>query len=394
MKFLQYVHAMESEGEATPVDEVAEELIDIKADREESDEIIANVEEANQIHDTLDQMNESVERAAEDEGFTPAEAEAIRPAVEHFRNRLGYREKNVFPSLEAFGGKTSKKEGARQLAELNRKTLQNIDRATVVAQEGFINNVRYRFGLVFSNRNRIGIRLEKASQDYDNRGPKDGKLEKPPFAKLFNFDGKPHVRSSDVLQVSSNYLNTVNKGDLIKLVESANSQLEELVIAVNKPTLEIEEERLKEIDKISRSVNDLRKKIEAIIEPGKADMSRKVDYDPISPPDKKKLEELVYTTIRDNRLEKAIDKFGETAYEASELQRHKLSKWLYAMGGLGSIVAGAYLDSKQQNKKDVRAAKQGIDAGIKIYNNIYWLVTISNEICYASVSYIAASTKK
>lgn len=393
MKFFDYAYATESEGEDVPVDDLASDIGEHAQVTADNASTQSDLQEADDIHQALEEMTGHLDDAVEGEGLMPSEAAALEPAIEHMRARLGYKTGKVFPSMESFGGKLTKKAGAKLVVDLNRKTMRDIQKARGIAQEGFFDNLKYSFGLWFSNRKKIAERLDKVSIAYDNRGPKEGKLKKPPFAKFFNRTGLSHVRSGDVYKIAASYLDLINNKELITLIESATASLEDLVAAVQRPTITIEEDRLREISTLSAKVSELKRGIDKKSEGMGPDMTRKVDYDPIEPNDKKKLVSLIHENVRDDRLEKAMDAFSQAAYEAHELSRSKLAEWLGVIGFVGMAV-GAVLQNKHGNKAEIRAAKQGIDAGVKIYYHVSELFSVSNEVCYASVSYIAASTGK
>lgn len=392
MKFFQYTYAAESAGEDAPVDELASSLGEELEAGNESSELEGNIAEADDIHEALEEMSEHIDSAAEGEGMSPSEAAVLEPAIEHFRKRLGYTSSGVFPSMESFGGKISKKEGAKLVVNLNRKTMRDIQKARGVAQEGLFDNIKYRLGLWFSNRKKISERLDKVSTAYDNKGAKEEKLKKPPFSKFFNRAGLTHVRSGDVYKIAQSYLELVDNKDLVKLVVQATEALEDLVAAVQKPTITVEQERLKEINSLSANVSQLRRAIDKKSDGMGPDMTRKVDYDPLQPGDKAKLVTLVKQGLTNDQIEKAMDQFYQAAYEAHELSRSKLAELLSIFGAAG-MIAGAVVQNKHNNKAEVRAAKQGIDAGVKIYYHVMHLLSVKNEVCYGSVAYIAASTK-
>lgn len=392
MKFFQYTYAAEAAEEDSPVDELADSLGEEVSAGQESSELEGNIAEADSIHETLEEMSEHLDGAVEADGMSPSEAAVLEPAIEHFRKRLGYTNTGVFPSMESFGGKVSKKEGAKLVVNLNRKTMRDIQKARGVAQEGLFDNIKYRLGLWFSNRKKIAERLDKVSAAYDNNGAKEEKLKKPPFSKFFNRSGLTHVRSGDVYKIAQSYLELVDNKELVKLVIQSTEALEDLVAAVQKPTITVEEERLKEINDLSANVSQLRRAIDKKSDGMGPDMTRNVDYDPLQPGDKSKLVTLVKQGLTNDQIEKAMDQFYQAAYEAHELSRSKLSELLSLFGG-ASMIAGAVIQNKHNNKAEVRAAKQGIDAGVKIYYHVMHLLSVKNEVCYGSVAYIAASTK-
>lgn len=392
MKFFQYTYAAEAAEEDSPVDELAGSLSEeVSADHDATD-LEGEIAEADSIHEALEEMAEHLDGASEGTGLSPSEAAVLEPAIEHFRKRLGYTNTGVFPSMESFGGKVSKKEGAKLVVNLNRKTMRDIQKARGVAQEGLFDNIKYRLGLWFSNRRKISERLDKVSAAYDNKGHKEDKLKKPPFSKFFNRSGLSHVRSGDVYKIAQSYLELIDNKELVKLVVQSTEALEDLVAAVQKPTITIEEERLKEINSLSANVTQLRRAIDKKTDGMGPDMTRKVDYDPLQPGDKSKLVTLVRQGLTNDQIEKAMEQFYQAAYEAHELSRSKLAEILSLFGAAG-MIAGAVIQNKHNNKAEVRAAKQGIDAGVKIYYHIAHLLSVKNEVCYGSVAYIAASTK-
>lgn len=99
-----------------------DELMSIEVLDNAEDEVIEDlgetIDEASQVVDTLDSISSSLEKNIEEnKPMDTAGAEVLDIAIEHILNRIQVKNVKLIPSMENFGGKTSKLEGTKLAME-------------------------------------------------------------------------------------------------------------------------------------------------------------------------------------------------------------------------------------------------------------------------------------
>ncbi len=189
-------------------------------------ELDDSVQEAVQVIETVEGINEQLEVAAseEGEGLTPQEAEPIRLAVEGMKLRVGYQsEKSVFPAMESFGGKTTKREGAKLALESNRKFVADLKVGVRYAREGMTDKLGEAWGLVFATNDKILARLEEVDGAFSKGEVGSEPIVKPTWGQTLNPESKPTVGAADVISLLQGL---ADAGESAKLVDGIRAGTE------------------------------------------------------------------------------------------------------------------------------------------------------------------------
>lgn len=361
-----------------PEDLVENDIIELNEVTADTEATEASIDEASSVADTLDSINEKMQASIDqDGGLTPPVADALRVAVEHFQKHLGYKGKHVFPAMENFGGKMTKKAATQLAIEQNTAIVSSVRGAITVAQESLIDKLNYNFKLIFANEKKLLNRLNEVSSNYDKKGFSEAPLVKPSFSKFFNKSGKTHITSSDMLKSVTDYRKLLGNEDILKLVQRTDKAMSDLAIALKKTNFVADEKELQEIQNLILEVTEIEKSVNEAISEGR-DFSDKVDVDPIKADDKKKLVSEINAILNDNNLEKAMKSLEESYYDAEDAA-------IYAVDGISD---------PNSLKNDVQLANKAIDKAYAIVLKVLSVSSANIEVCHASITYIAMSTNK
>ena len=197
-------------------------------------ELTEQIEEAQAVIETVEGINAQLELAADEEtgeGVAPASAETIRIAVEHMKTRVGYAGKAVFPAMENFGGKLTKRQGAKLALEHNQQFLKELRIGVRFAQEGLEEKIAETWDLFWSADTKLGERLGEVSKAYDAATVVEGGLIAKAWSKALNVEGKEALTSADVLEAVLKLEKGFDPAKIAASLQELNDAVEALAAA-------------------------------------------------------------------------------------------------------------------------------------------------------------------
>ena len=315
---------------------------EVEAGEIESD--AAQIEEAEEVRDTVDgladQVQERVETEVdaegkaipeEDRGISDEIAETLEVAVEHFRNRLGFKKK-VMPALEGFKVKGKRKQVSMEALANLRDLSARTDSMISIAQEGLLAKIGNSFSLFFATEGKIKKQLEQVSKQFDVKGAKKDKAEikEPAWGKQFP-TSKTEVDAAEVVAIAKKLL-TVDLRELSKLAAESVKIAKEAKMDDKVAQLALLE--APHVRALLKKAEELATKAKesAAVEAPKAGVSFKV----LDAAGKKQVVAAITALLEDKAISEAenanwehsVGQWDENGYHASKL-RQEMSKALY-----------------------------------------------------------------
>ena len=140
------------------------EATDISADVEAG---TAEVEQASADAETLTRIADTAEAAEEEGGLDPVAAEIAEIAVESIYARLGVQRQS-YPALESFSGKTGRKRATQIAVEDIKETVKKIWAAVVVAFQKMVDFVKNFFAKIFDANRKLLSRINSLEKQTRN----------------------------------------------------------------------------------------------------------------------------------------------------------------------------------------------------------------------------------
>ena len=140
------------------------EATDISADVEAG---TAEVEQASADAETLTRIADTAEAAEEEGGLDPVAAEIAEIAVESIYARLGVQRQS-YPALESFSGKTGRKRATQIAVEDLKETVKKIWAAVVVAFQKMVDFVKNFFAKIFDANRKLLSRINALEKQTRN----------------------------------------------------------------------------------------------------------------------------------------------------------------------------------------------------------------------------------
>ncbi len=356
---------------------VEADLIELSAVNDDISATEASIEEAEQVVETVEAINCEIEKSVEaDEGLQPAVAEALRVAVEHMQNRLGYRGKNVFPAMENFGGKISKVEASKAAIASNKAMVMEARQSIAIAQEGIGESLANRWKLFWSNEEKLLKRLHEVSAAYDKGEVRKDTIDNPAWGKALNHSGKGFLTGKDIATDLKKLQSLQGSDKLAGLASKLADSIGNLSAAVHRSTFVSNKKDIEQIEKSGKEIESLNDKILAEFASGGKGKTD-AHFTPLSAADKKTLVELAEDLLTNKKLASAATKFKDAS---------SLFVGVYVNGGSTRLL-GWMAEDVRKAYHSFEASKKSLDLiGSILKTNIYY--------CHGVVSYIAASVGK
>jgi len=279
------------------------------------------IEEAEEIRDTVDGLADRVEASTtadvdadgeaipeEDRGISDETAETLEVAVEHFRNRLGFKKK-VMPALEAFKADGKRKQASMEALANLRDLSARTDAMIAIAQEGLMDKILTGLEMTFTNEKKVNGGLVKALGAVDAAGKKEGTFKAGAYAGYLTAkDGK--LSGKSVLELLRQIEKTLGDEQIIHTLNSIGESYKKITTEVRGNWFVSNKNDIARIHKIAEDVS----KMAAAI--GHKKLAEGVDEivaEHVSPQEAKQIIELSQKLLNDNRLEKIIDNFKTDA---------------------------------------------------------------------------------
>lgn len=202
-------------------DEVADAMVDLDEKVAGVNELGDSISEATAVVETVEGINEQLETAAAEDGpgIAPAEAEAIRVAVEHMKQAVGYSGKDVFPAMEAFGGTTTKRQGARLALESNQRFIANLKKGLKFAQEGLEAKVDDAWDAYWTSEEKLAERVSSLKGILSKATFGDKALSNPTWGKSINPGDQPFIKGDEVAATVTKLSEVVASSKLAEILD-------------------------------------------------------------------------------------------------------------------------------------------------------------------------------
>lgn len=345
-----------------------------QTDLRDMQEQIAETEE---VMDALSAVEDELTVASADSGvgITPSDAKVIEVVMEGFRRELGMPRKysGEFPALENFGGKKSKREGAKMALEHVQGFRATTGKQLHIAQEGFFSRLGHSFKRVFQTSEKLSKRLASASQRYDSRELRDGDIPGPGWGRDLNPDNKSQVKSHDVVKLVAVINKEIHSKHFYQKLEETLTLYEKILTQLKRSSIISSDDAVIKINELG---NELAKIADEISE--LADISRRkgadADFEPLQETDKKQLEKILSESLNDRELKALLALVDRVSWDVDEPEDIN-----YRMSGGASA--------------DIQAARLALQRSHRILNRGYALLHTNIRIGFAAIRYMEDSVK-
>ena len=390
-----------AEDRATP-----EALVSAEADVAvaEGDEAAAEVEEtgdqieeAEEIRDTVDGLADKVEARTEaetdaegeaipeeDRGISDETAETLEVAVEHFKQRLGFKKK-VMPALEAFQAKGKRKQVSMEALANLRDLSARTDTMISIAQEGIIDTIGKHFVDSFNTDKGLSKKLKAAVAAYSAKGGKEGTISGSlALRRIFSAGGRTEVTGKDAIADIKEYV--ALKAELEKGFDRLAEISRELNANVKESTFVAKDDFVTKIEALKREAESITTKISAIEKQADNGGQGKATYAALSESEVSALAKAAEELLSTNENEFG-QIFGGHTGKAQDLLSHTQFKGgLRLMWESGFRLLGVFA----ADTRKVAAARSDIQKSVRTFMRAYIHLTAAG---HAAIAYIAASTK-
>ena len=208
------IAAMEEVENELPVNEaetaevavaVADETAEVQKESDEAAVTVAQVEDAVQAGEELEEVAEvAVDAVESGEGLDETSAEMASIAIESIRNRLGFRgEQRLVPAMESFGNTNTRMTSTKLVIESIGDTIKKIWAAIKAAAARLWEKLKSFFAKLFNSASMLskyidGLRA-RARQMPAGVKPAEKKLKAAAVARAFSVDGKASLSSAKVV---------------------------------------------------------------------------------------------------------------------------------------------------------------------------------------------------
>jgi hypothetical protein len=375
------------EEEAIDVSEMGAGMLEMAENSTDTAELSDQIDEAEDSLTTLGQFGEqlAIEKKC---GISEQTADTMRVAVEHLSKRLGFPSTHrIMPAMERFGTAEQRITSTELAMQNIAKTTALVTQRLAVAQEGFLDNVKYGFKLIFTNEKKLVKRMREVSEKYDAQGAREDDMKAPPFSKVFNPNGETRVASKDVVGVIASFSKLIGSDQLVKSVRKATSAVDKIAGVVKRTNFVADDLELDEIQKILGEMEAIQGEVRAVLKGGTRDMSSTAAYEPLTAQDKAKLVGQVTDLLRSDSLESEVNRFSKALEEALN------NPLLNAASSVHTLISVA-VNVATSLRKDKQLAKQGLDRAVAVFEDISSIVEMNLSVCHAAITYIEFSTKK
>lgn len=401
------------------------EVLDNVAQAERSTSQADIVEQAIDDHEQLGKLAELVENSPE--GVDPTTAAAVELAVESIRIRCGFS-KPFKVATENFSSRSTRLNSSKELVQSIHSVQERLGKSISVAQEGMIDDIKFRLANMFTSTRGLRKRLVEAGTKYDNKGAKDvhEQIKCGGWGNRLNRDGKNILDGGIAIKYMTEAEKIITNSKFVGYVDISAEWMEQIKESVRdcwffssqKATddiLDVADEADKYLQKLKLETTQVHhlKNDEAYARA-------------LSPSEKEKLRKLTESILTSKSLDDAFGKF----YKASK-STHLwilINSSFFRVGGIigghvGTHIAGqfgtaAQIAASAGNKigfvsnlaavgaltqyatyagagihSDMRAAYKTVKKIIQLTHEIYNVVVLRDHICLAAVKYIEESTK-
>lgn len=391
-----------TEPEVTP--EVVAELetdaamSESRAVEAEAADVDNQVEEAESIRATTDEMADSVEASLEPttapaldeagapivdgegkatevevpgEGLDEEEARRVEITVEHFARRLNFKKKMV-PSLEGFKDPKTRVEKTKELAANLRSLSAALDAKIVASQEGWWDNLKHRFGSAFTSSEALAKEAEVTGRSAISRGFKEG--------EVFNAPGWAQALPTEGGEGSAE--------TVIKALEDALAQIKASDVRG------VSQKIVKYFEDIGHELKS-NKGVGTEVSPASVERLRKMEQET------KALGESLPSPDNSFKNDKKAN-FKSIENEAQAKKILALIKEITVQGAQGSKEFGDSWDAGGDAMEVLQSRWTGEDKKIanqvgknvdEIWTRVWSINNIANARAYAALKYVKASTK-
>ena len=363
----------------------------------EVEEVGEQVEEAEEVRDTVDGLADRVEASTtaevdaegkaipeEDRGISDETAETLEIAVEHFRNRLGFKKK-VMPALEGFKVAGKRKQVSMEALANLRDLSARTDAMISIAQEGIIDTIGKHIVDSFNTDKGLVKKLKAAVAAYQSKGGKEGTIAGSlALRRIFSAGGRTEVTGKEAISDLKEYLSL--KSELEKGFDRLAEISRELNANVKESTFVAKDDFVTKIEALKREAETITAKISAIEKQADNGGQGKATYAALSASEVSELSKLAEELL-ENKENEFGQIFGGHTGKAQDVLSHSQFK-----GGIRLLWESNFrlLGIFAADTRKVAAARSDIQKSVRTFMRAYIHLTAAG---HSAIAYIAASTK-
>lgn len=190
------------------------------------------IDEATEVAEELDNVADIVERSNENGGLDQTGAELLNATLESLYGRVGLKvEGRIIPSIESFGGLSSRMRSTRVSVEEIRKRASMIKDKVIEAIVNLWNRIQAFFQQIFTQVGRFHSRIEKLKEIH-SQVPDTIVVDKFEDQKIANAVAKGGIPTSNLIRDIDSSYSLLNNAQ--KFVKSLDSEVKSKYTAIIK----------------------------------------------------------------------------------------------------------------------------------------------------------------
>jgi hypothetical protein len=362
------------------------------------------IEQAIDDHVRLNKLAEIVSNSKQ--GVDENTAIVVELAVESIRIRCGFS-KSFKVSTENFSNESSRIKASEELSSSIRDMQVKLGKSISVAQEGLIDDIKFRLSNMFTSTKGLKKRLVEAGTRYDNRGAQDTSKEIKcgGWGNRLNRDGKSVLDGSIAIKYMTAAEKIITNSKFVGYVGTATKWMGQVEDSVRDcwffSKQSATDEILDVVDEADKYLEELKLETTSIHRFKNNEAYAK----PLSQNEKDKLQKIAEECLTNNALERAVNRFCQ----ASEITQIwiLINSMFFRAGGLAVGLSGGLAATATNSvfispgtmmlagaaHSDMRAAYKALRRMYDLVNEIYSVLILRDHICLAAVKYIEESTK-
>lgn len=351
------------------------------------------VNQAIDDHEQLGRLAEIVDNSGQ--GVDENTAEVVELAVESIRIRCGFK-KPFKVSTESFSKSSTRTQASTALVQDIQSIQERLGKNIAVAQEGMIDDIKFRLSNMFTSTKGLRKRLVEAGTRYDNKGAKDThvQIKCGGWGSRLNRDGKNVLDGGIAIKYMTEAEKIITNSKFIEFVTTSTKWMEQVEESVRDcwffSSQKATDDILDVVDEADKYIEKLKSETTTIHRFKNNEAYAKA----LGKSEKEKLQMLAEECLSNNSLSKAIDRYCE-ASSNTQLWMIINSVFFRAGGFAGAAmtmvpIAGHVAGSMVHS--DMRAAYKALRRIYDLVNEIYNVIVLRDHICLAVVKYIEEST--
>lgn len=344
------------------------DVLDLRREEADASAKAGAIDDAQAAVDALDETAATLEQS--DAQADPTAVALASIVIESWCAQVGVKR----PQRLGLESLQAKKPDAKALALEVRQLQKQLNERIAVAQEGFFQEMGFRFSSMFTSEKKLRVRRAEASQKYEDKGQSKEMLKDRPYAKFFNPKNVQELTSKDAVRTMELLASNIDNANLKEVVRELTGLASDIVRATSGWYADAKDKAM--IDRVAEELNEVNNKFyEELVHHQTGEDNGTIA--PLDPSDKKKIMALV-----------------DKAYDSGDFEQrvHALAHMVatYEQNGSMDIPVGDYNFTYTKSY-----AANAVMAKIsQALHRLYGIMHARFDVTYAFVRYMEESTQK